>query len=284
MDALDAVLCEAGILDRSPQRGSQRRLRGWRLSPAELVAGSEIPERFREVHRLYLEAYQQRISDVYATTRHKHNSLEKLWAFLDAEHPELAGPAEVRRSHMLAFVGWAIERAREVQRRQPHLPDGEDRLTAHQWLVNVRCFFADICSWAGEDGSPFTAWAPPAVPLERHDLVGVGFEKARRRQSKRQAATILDLEREVPRIRALAARGWQDSIAVLEAAPEDPRRAPARWSASGTGRCWSSCSSRGCGSRRPASLRRSTSSGAATPTVAPTTCCTSSPRSSTAPE
>jgi hypothetical protein len=31
--------------------------------------------------------------------------------------------------------------------------------------------------------------------LERHDLVGVGFEKARRRQIKRQAAAILDLER-----------------------------------------------------------------------------------------
>ena len=221
MDALDAVLCEAGILDRSPRRGSQRRLRGRRLSPAELVAASEVPERFREVHRLYLDAYQQRISDVYATTRHKHNSLEKLWAFLDTEHPDIAGPAQVRRSHMLAFVGWAIERAREVQRRQPHLPDGEDRLTAHQWLVNVRCFFADICSWAGEDGSPFTAWAPPAVPLERHDLVGVGFEKARRRQGKRQAATILDLEREVPRLRALAARRWQDSVAALEATADD---------------------------------------------------------------
>jgi hypothetical protein len=80
MDALDAVLCDAGVLRRSPQRGSQRRLRTGRLTPAELVAGSQIPERFREVHQRYLEAYQQRVSDVYATTRHKHNSLEKLWA------------------------------------------------------------------------------------------------------------------------------------------------------------------------------------------------------------
>src|SRR5215216_6684886 len=119
MDALDAALCEAEVLRRSPQRGSQRRLRTGRLTPAELVAGSQIPERFREVHQRYLEAYQQRISDVYATTRHKHNSLEKLWAFLDAEHPEVASSAQVRRAHMLAFVGHAIERAREVQRRQP---------------------------------------------------------------------------------------------------------------------------------------------------------------------
>ena len=98
-----------------------------------------------------------------------------------------------------------------MQRRQPRLVAGEDRLTAHQWLINVRCFFADICSWAGEDGSPFARWAPAAVPLERHDLVGVGFEKARRRQTKRQAAAILDLEREVPKLRALATRRWQDA-------------------------------------------------------------------------
>jgi integrase len=220
MDALDAVLCDAGVLRRSPQRGSQRRLRTGRLTPAELVAGSQIPERFREVHERYLEAYQQRISDVYATTRHKHNSLEKLWAFLDAEHPEIGSSAQVRRSHLLAFVGHAIERAREVQRHQPRLVAGEDRLTAHQWLINVRCFFADICSWGGEDGSPFAQWAPPAVPLERHDLVGVGFEKARRRQTKRQAAAILDLEREVPKLRALATRRWQDATAALGAAPD----------------------------------------------------------------
>jgi integrase len=218
MDALDAAMCEAGVLRRS----SQRRLRRRRLTPAELVAGSQIPERFREVHERYLEAYQQRISDVYATTRHKHNSLEKLWAFLDAEHPEVASSAQVRRSHMLAFVGHAIERAREVQRRQPRLVAGEDRLTAHQWLINVRCLYADICSWGGEDGSPFARWAPPAVPLERHDLVGVGFEKARRRQTKRQAAAILDLEREVPKLRALATRRWQDATAALDTAPDDP--------------------------------------------------------------
>jgi integrase len=219
IDALDAVLCAEGVLARTAQRGSQRRLRSRRLTPGELVAGSQIPERFREVHRLYLEAYQQRISDVYATTRHKHNSLEKLWAYLDAKHPEVQSAAQVRRAHLLAFVPYAIERAREVQRAAPRLPVGEDRATAHQWLINVRCFFADICTWALEDGSVFAQWAPPAVPLERHDLVGVGFEKARRRQQKRQVAAIFDLEREVPKIRALAARRWQDAQARLAAGP-----------------------------------------------------------------
>ena len=172
-------------------------------------------------------AYQARISDVYATTRHKHNSLAHLWAFLDERFPEIAGPAEIRRAHVVAFIPHAIARAREVQRRRPTLEPGEDRLTAHQWLTDVRCFFADVCVWATEDGSPFAALAPPAVPLERHDLVGVGFEKARRRRAKRTLATVLDLERAVPGMRALATRRWQDAERLAAAAPGDRRAAAA---------------------------------------------------------
>jgi integrase len=89
-------------------------------------------------------------------------------------------------------------------------------MTPHQWLIQVRCFFADVCTWATEEGSPFAAFAPPAVPLERHDLRRQGFEKARRRQAKRQVATILDLEREVPGIRALALRRWQEAVGEAE--------------------------------------------------------------------
>jgi integrase len=225
LDLLDAVLCDVGALGRTPQRGAQRRMRSTRRSPAELIANSKVPERFREVHRLYLEAYQARISDVYATTRHKHNSLAHLWAFLDERFPEIAGPAEIRRAHVVAFIPHAIARAREVQRARPTLEPGEDRLTAHQWLTDVRCFFADVCVWATEDGSPFAEFAPPTVPLERHDLVGVGFEKARRRRAKRTLATVLDLERAVPGMRALATRRWQDAERLAEQAPGDRRAA-----------------------------------------------------------
>jgi len=225
VDLLDAVLCDVGALGRTPQRGAQRRMRRARRPPAELVARSEIPQRFRTVHRLYLETYAQRISDVYATTRHKHNSLAHLWAFLDDRFPEVRGPADVRRAHAVAFIAHAIERAREVQRHRPTIESGEDRLTAHQWLTDVRCFFADVCTWALEDASPFAAFAPPAVPLQRHDLVGVGFEKARRRRAKRTLATVLDLEREVPAIRALATRRWQDAEHAVEQAPGDRRAA-----------------------------------------------------------
>ena len=86
-DVLDAALCALGVLDRSPQRGAARRMRGQRLTAAEPVERSRVPERFQAVQVLYLETYGRRISDVYATIRHKHNSLEHLWCFIDERFP-----------------------------------------------------------------------------------------------------------------------------------------------------------------------------------------------------
>lgn len=110
IDLLDAVLCQAGASGRTPQRGAQRRMRRARRSPAELVAGSAIPERFRAAHQLYLETFQQRISDVYATTRHKHNSMAYLWAFLDERFPEIQGPAQVRARSSAPARRWSAAR------------------------------------------------------------------------------------------------------------------------------------------------------------------------------
>jgi len=117
----------------------------------------------------------------------------------------------------------------------------------------VRCFFADVRTWATEPGSPFAAFAPPAVPLERHDLVGVGFEKARRRQASRTVANIIDLERGIGPLRALALRRWHDSQHALAAAPGDPAAVEGSRRRSGTGRCWSCCSKAACASRKRAS-------------------------------
>jgi integrase/recombinase XerD len=64
VDVLDTILCDLGVLERTPLRGHQRRLRGGRLSPAELAPRSRIPERFREAHVLYLEHYAERVSNV----------------------------------------------------------------------------------------------------------------------------------------------------------------------------------------------------------------------------
>jgi hypothetical protein len=95
----------------------------------------------------------------------------------------------VRREHLLAYMPHAREHAHAAQRAHPGLGK-EDRSTAHSRLVEARCFFADVCIWATEEGSPFAAFAPLAVPLERHDLRNQGFEQARRRQAKRALATI----------------------------------------------------------------------------------------------
>ena len=53
------------------------------------------------------------------------------------------------------------------------------------------------------------------VPLTRHDLVGVGFEQARRRTAARMTSVVVDLEREMPNIRAFAQRRWHDAEQAL---------------------------------------------------------------------
>ena len=226
-------------------------MRNRRLTPSELAERSRIPERFRPVHVLYLQEYQRRMSDVYATSRHKHNSLEHFWCFIDERYPEVQSPAEVRPAHVRSFVPEAIELARRVQ-RGPRSGERDDRSTAMQWLTNLRCFFADVCTWGAEPGSPFEPYAPAAVPLERHDLRNLGFDKVRRRARAQAAEKVIDLEREIPKLRALAIRRWDQARQDLAVAPTVRARRRARSRRSGIGRC-SSCSCRaGCGSRRPA--------------------------------
>jgi integrase len=115
-----------------------------------------------------------------------------------------------------------MELARRVQ-RGPRAGEREDRSTAVQWLTNIRCFFADVCTWGAEEGSLFEQHAPAAVPLERHDLKNIGFEKVRRRALAQSAEKVIDLEREIPKMRALAIRRWDDAEQALNAAP--PTRA-----------------------------------------------------------
>lgn len=225
-DVLDAALCHAGVFSRTPQRGTTRHGRRARQSPAELVASSDIPLPFRAVTVQYLETYAVRISDVYATLRHKLIALGHFWRYLGAAHPTVQRCAAVRPQHARAFVPYAMERARRVRRRG----GGEDDCTtAHAWVTDVRTFFADLCTWATEEDSPFAAEAPPMIPLTRHDLIGVGFEQIRRRQAARMTATVLDLEREMPHIRANALRQWQERAAAAAAATPastgDQRRA-----------------------------------------------------------
>ncbi len=218
-DVLDAALCSLGVFDRTPQRGSSRKNRRGQKSVHELVEIADIPERFREVTALYLATYETRISDVYVTRRHKVIALAHFWQFLAQRYPEVSSSAEISPRQARSYIPCAIERAREVRRGRE--ADDATRITAHAWLIDVRTFFSDICTWATEPDSPFAGFAPRTVPLTRHDLINIGFEKARKQQIARTTATILDLEREMPNLRSHASRTWRESQTALRNAPAD---------------------------------------------------------------
>jgi hypothetical protein len=152
LDLLDAAFCTLGVFPRTPQRGTSRRRRRGRRTPAELVTRSDIPDRFRPVTILYLETYAARISAVQPTLRHKVRALGHFWRFLDEQYPEIQGCADIQPVHARAFIPHALERARRVRRNGS--TDPGDRATAHAWLTDVRTFFADLCTWATEPGSP----------------------------------------------------------------------------------------------------------------------------------
>ncbi len=217
-DTLDAALCTLGIFPRTPKRAGSRHRRKERLSTQEMVVASDIPERFRQVTALYLDTFAARISPVYETLRHKSYSLAHFWRFIAHTYPEVHSCAEVLPSHARAFIPYAIERGRRIQRGR--IEDTGDRVTACNWLIDVRVFFADVCTWATEPDSPFAAFAPRTIPLTRYDLVGVGFEQARKRSRARMTATILDLEREMPNIRAYALRQWSEAEDALKQTPD----------------------------------------------------------------
>lgn len=220
-DGLDVALCRLGILTRTPQRGTTRRSRRPRRTVAELVAMADMPTPFRALTLLYLDTYATRVSHVYVTLRHKLIALGHFWRFLAEQYPEITTSADVAPAHGRAYIPYAIARARERQRGED---TGADlRPTAHVWLLEVRTFFADICTWATEPDSPFAPYAPRIVPLMRRDLVGIGFEKARARTQARITATVLDLEREMPTIRACALQHWKAAGVALQLQPGDRR-------------------------------------------------------------
>jgi hypothetical protein len=143
-DVLDTALCGLNILRRTPQRGTSRRSRRRRLTVAELVAASDIAESFRAITLLYLEAYATRVSHVYVTLRHKLIALGHFWRFLTEQYPEVTTSAAVLPAHGRAYIPYAIARARERQRGEDSGP--ELRNSAHVWLLEVRTFFADLCT------------------------------------------------------------------------------------------------------------------------------------------
>jgi hypothetical protein len=174
-----------------------------------------------EPSRFSISTRTPRVSQVYVTLRHKLIALGHFWRFLAEQYPEITTSADLTPMHGRAYIPYAIARAHERQRGDRG--DSELRPTAHVWLLEVRTFFADICTWATEPDSPFAPHAPRVVPLMRRDLLGIGFEKARARTQARMTATILDLEREMPTIRACALQQWKAADVTLQRQPGDRR-------------------------------------------------------------
>ena len=220
--ALDAVLCELGVFKRTPKRPASLLLRKGQLSPQEMVAAAGIPECFRPVTVLYLDTYAARISPVYRTIRHKNNALALFWRFITQTYPEVRSCAEVLPSHARAFIPYALERGRQLPHHGRAAKD--DRVTAQNWLFDVRAFFTDICTWAAEPDSPFAHYVPRTPPLTRHDLVGLGFDQVRRRVRARMTATIFDLEREMPNIRAYALQRWSEAEEACKQTPGNAKK------------------------------------------------------------
>ena len=219
-DVLDAVLCQLGVFDRTPLGGTARRFTVPRHTPRELAVVHGVPEPFVDVVAIYLETYGRRLSDAYGTLRAKARALGHFFQYLRAEHPQVCSCAQITPAQARGFVGYAVELARRSQRQRDRKGTA-DRTTAHSWLIEVRVFFADICTWATEDGSPFAGHAPAAVPLTRHDLLDAGFRKARQRRDAWMTSTVLDLQREIPNIRAFALRRWHEADQALRANGED---------------------------------------------------------------
>jgi len=211
-DTLDAALCSLGVFSRTPKRGSARHGRRQRMTASELVENAGVPDRFQQVVILYLETYEARVSDVYLTLRHKVIALAHFWRFIRDKHPSVKRCSEILPRHVREYIPHTITRARAVQ-RGPGAGE-EVRPTAHSWLVELRVFFSDLCAWATEPDSLFKRFAPRTIPVTRHTFLGYGFEKARERTRARITATVLDLEREMPKIRAFALQRWKAAVAA----------------------------------------------------------------------
>lgn len=201
-DVLDCALCALGVFVRTPRRSPRRPKRRGQLTASQLVVAGGVPEPFRLVSALYLDAYAARVSESYSTRRTKVQALSQFLRFISAQYPEISSCSQVLPVHARAFIEDTLQRKGNTQ-------------TAHAWVIAVRTFFADICGWASEPGSPFAALAPTIVPLTRHDLMGAGFKKARWDAVSRITNTVFELEREMPKMRAFARQCWQEAAKAL---------------------------------------------------------------------
>ncbi len=211
-DILDGALCGLGIFERTPRRNSSRRLRTERLTLAELVAKYDLPEPFRLITQLYLETASVRLKWTHSHVRNMGRSIGAFWQYIHQGYPQIQHSTQILPRHGSAFIDYTLQAATVV---------GEDLSTGvYGNLLNVRTFFSDLCLWAAEPGSKFAAYAPPTSPFSRQDLSRPVFEKARKKAAERLKATIFDLERELPKIRAYGLQSWLVAEEQLKEQPE----------------------------------------------------------------
>ncbi|WGF90778.1 tyrosine-type recombinase/integrase [Marinivivus vitaminiproducens] len=215
-DVLDAALCTMGVFDRTPLRGIMRKRRPIPApSLADMVIARDLPEEFRVVTLIYLQAYQSRISSRYSTLRGKLHGMARFWRFMKATFPEVTSTADIRPEHTQAYIPHSIASARANSRKGPS-GTSHGSTTANHDLASLRTFFSDIATWSLEEGSPFRPYVPPVPPLTFRDTQVAEIAQAYRRQEAAMTRRIIDLEREMPKVRTLAYQEWQcakDAIA-----------------------------------------------------------------------
>lgn len=219
-DALDAALCLAGIFARTPLRGIARSKRPKPGAAIEDYVGLfRVPERFRGVTLLYVQHYRIRVSSRYATLRAKIQQLARFWIFIDEIYPALLSSADIRPEHTKAFIPHREAQARAAARRCI-TGGGDRRTTANHDLATIRTFFTDIACWSLEDGTPFRDHVPPAPPLTFRDTQSPEVTRAYRMRAAAITRRVIDLEREMPGIRAVASDAWRQACMAHAAAPD----------------------------------------------------------------
>ena len=185
-----------------------------------MVARAQMPDRFREVTRIYLEQAKLRNGYAHSTMKSRISSLARFWRFVEERFPEVETAREIGRRHGLAFRDQMIEESR-TNRRVDKDTGQDDHLTPYGTIGNVRMLFQDGCAWAGEEGSPLARLMPDVPPLKNRDFGS--FNGAYLRQEARMAQRVLDLERELPAIRAFALAEWQRAQGEQRESPDEHR-------------------------------------------------------------
>lgn len=221
LDNVDSLLCSLGVFERTSLRGSSKATRSAQQPTiSELMAKRECPDRFRQITIDYLEEAKKRHNYTFSTLKQRSHSLTRFWRFIGDEYPDVLSAAEVTPEHGRAYMDAMIDRSRVVRKGLDADSDEDDRLTVYSTVGDVRVMFHDLTAWATEAGSHFEGRAPSAAPFRNREIIAVGFRGARQKQEAKMQRIVLDLERELPAVRAYAMSSWSEA---REAAVEEPR-------------------------------------------------------------